>query len=275
MPSPPGPPKAPAITASPKNTDEAIDDVEELDGDFVKLQKTRSQKRRAAKNISETRINKVLPFAFSPNIRPLCVSDIESVVALENAAFHDPQHRATREKFEYRLTTCPELGLGLFCTVVPDQLKGWDIETLPAAKRVETDRADGAVSVLLAHIVSTRCCGHVVADADMDYPKDWRSLGGKCTQVGHQEQGRTIALHSLAVSPKVQGCGIGQIIVKSYLQQMNNSGLADRVSLICQDYLVSYYERFGFTNKGPSDAQYGGGGWHNMVFELPGPSHTI
>jgi len=115
----------------------------------------------------------------------------------------------------------------------------------------------------------------------MDYPKDWRSLGGKCTQVGHQEQGRTIALHSLAVSPKVQGCGIGQIIVKSYLQQMNNSGLADRVSLICQDvraplqerrnslvikqYLVSYYERFGFTNKGPSDAQYGGGGWHNMV----------
>jgi len=98
MPSPPGPPKAPAITASPKNTDEAIDDVEELDGDFVKLQKTRSQKRRAAKNISETRINKVLPFAFSPNIRPLCVSDIESVVALENAAFHDPQHRATREK---------------------------------------------------------------------------------------------------------------------------------------------------------------------------------
>jgi hypothetical protein len=30
-------------------------------------------------------------------------------------------------------------------------------------------------------------------------------------------------------------------------------------------YLVSYYERFGFKNKGPSDAQYGGGGWYNMV----------
>lgn len=89
--------------------------------------------------------------------------------------------------------------------------------------------------MLLAHIVSTRCCGDVITDADMDYPRNWRSLGGKCTDAGHQEKGRTIALHSLAVSPKVQGCGVGKIIVKAYLQQVNNSGLADRVSLICQD----------------------------------------
>lgn len=272
---PPDPRKESSTGAAPQNDEDAIDDGEELDGDFVKLQKSRSQKRRAAKDISETRINKVLPFAFSPNIRPLCVSDIESVVALENAAFHDPQHRATREKFEYRLTTCPELSLGLFCTVVPDHLKGWDIETLSAAKTVETDRADKAVSVLLAHIVSTRCCGEVITDADMDYPRNWRSLGGKCTDAGHQEKGRTIALHSLAVSPKVQGCGVGKIIVKAYLQQVNNSGLADRVSLICQDYLVSYYERFGFKNTGPSDAQYGGGGWHNMVFDLPGQANAL
>lgn len=118
---------------------------------------------------------------------------------------------------------------------MPDQLKGWDIETLSAAKTVETDRADRAVSVLLAHIVSTRCCGHTITDKDMDLPKDWRSLGGKCTEVGHQETGRTIGLHSLAVSPKVQGCGIGKTILKAYLQQVNNSGLADRVSLLCQD----------------------------------------
>lgn len=81
-----------------ENTEEAIDNDEEVDGDFVKLQETRSQKRRAAKAVSDTRINKILPFAFSPNIRPLCMSDVDSVVALEHAAFHDPQHRATREK---------------------------------------------------------------------------------------------------------------------------------------------------------------------------------
>lgn len=233
------------------------------------LQKTLSQKKRAAKD-SESRIHKVLPFAFSPNIRPLSVSDLDSVVALENAAFHDPAHRASPEKFRYRLTTCPELSLGLFCTVVPDQLKGWEIETLSTANPVETDRSNKAVSVLLAHIVATRCCGETITDRDMEIPKNWRELGGRCTDVGHQEQGRTVGIHSLAVIPKVHGCGVGKMLVKAYLQQMNNSGTADRVALLCQDYLVSYYEQFGFKNLGPSEAEYGGGGWNNMVFELPG-----
>lgn len=130
--------------------------------------------------------------------------------------------------------------------MVPDQAKGWEIETLATANPVETDRADKAVSVLLAYIVSTKCCGEVITDNDMDYPKDWRKLGGRSTNVGHQESGRTIALHSLAVAPKLQGCGLGITIVKAYLQQMNNSGLADRVSLICQDVwllspVLTYY----------------------------------
>jgi len=30
-------------------------------------------------------------------------------------------------------------------------------------------------------------------------------------------------------------------------------------------HLVAYYERFGFKNIGPSKAQFGGGGWHDMV----------
>jgi hypothetical protein len=73
------------------------------------------------------------------------------------------------------------------------------------------------------------------------------------------------------------------MIVKAYIQQMNNSGLADRIALLCQDvclflsgvswliidnfpqYLVNYYERFGFQSKGASPAQFGGGGWHDMV----------
>ena len=33
-----------------------------------------------------------------PYTRPLTISDLESVVALENAAFSDPNERATREK---------------------------------------------------------------------------------------------------------------------------------------------------------------------------------
>lgn len=38
------------------------------------------------------------PTNLHPYTRPLTISDLESVVALENAAFSDPTERATREK---------------------------------------------------------------------------------------------------------------------------------------------------------------------------------
>ncbi|KAK0735881.1 hypothetical protein B0T21DRAFT_290296 [Apiosordaria backusii] len=264
---------SPPTTSSPEpltDGSQAVDESSDVDGDFAQLQKTLSQKRRAAKDSHETRLQQAIPFPFLPNIRPLTISDAPSCVQLENASFPNPDHRASPEKFQYRLTTCPELSLGVFCTVIPSQAKGWKVETLSTARPVETDRADGAVSVLLAHIVSTRGKGKVVTDADMDYPKDWRARQGKPAEVGHQEEGRLVALHSLAVLPGLQGCGIGQMIMKAYLQQVKNHGLGEGVGLICQDFLVGYYERFGFKNLGPSKAQFGGGGWNDMVSFLLG-----
>lgn len=151
--------------------------------------------------------------------------------------------RLTLLQFEYRLTTCPELSLGVFCTVVPDHAKDFQVETLAAAHPVETDRPDHAVSVLLAHIIATASDSAVVTDKDMSIPGDWRASHGKKAEVGHQEGGRTVCIHSLAVSPKLHGCGLGKLIMKSYLQQINNSSAADRVALICQD--VSYMDRLG------------------------------
>lgn len=206
-------------------------------------------------------IQKVLPFTFAPNIRPLTMDDFESAVALEHAAF-PPEHRASREKvciipsvllepappvrslnslllttlqIEYRLTACPELSMGLFCTAPPEKAKEAGLETAEAAKPVETDRADGAVSVLLAHIISTASNNKVVTDDDMLYPKDWKTSGLTGHKVGHQQDGRMVAIHSLAVSPKVQGCGLGKLIMKAYLQQMQQSGVADSVAILCQD----------------------------------------
>jgi hypothetical protein len=41
------------------------------------------------------------PTNLHPYTRPLTISDLESVVALENAAFSDPVERATREKVSF------------------------------------------------------------------------------------------------------------------------------------------------------------------------------
>lgn len=93
------------------------------------------------------------------------------------------------------------------------------------------------MSVLLAHIIATRCRGDIITDADMAYPQEWRSQAGRAAgqDVGHQEGGRTVGLHSLAVLPRLHRCGIGQTIMKAYLDQMKCCGLVDRVALICQD----------------------------------------
>lgn len=39
--------------------------------------------------------------------------------------------------------------------------------------------------------------------------------------------------------------------------------------------LVPYYEKLGFVSKGPSEAQFGGGGWVDMVSFHPSPSSAV
>lgn len=83
-----------------QDSEQAVDESSDVDGDFATLQKMLSQKRRAAKDSPEFRLQKALPFitAFSPTIRPLTISDLPSCIVLENAAFPNPEHRASPEK---------------------------------------------------------------------------------------------------------------------------------------------------------------------------------
>ncbi|KAK7956816.1 uncharacterized protein PG986_006038 [Apiospora aurea] len=260
------PPKRPEIDVDDEG---AIDDSEDLDDDMVQLQQIKSEARRRQSKPGESRIQQLLPVPFLPNIRPLTISDLESCVALENASFSNPEHRCTREKFEYRLSNSAEICMGLFLTVASEKAQEFEIDTVRTAWPVETGRS--AVSVLLAHVVATKCDGDVITDDAMDYPRDFRTVKSNSTKLGHQESGRTVALHSLAVHPKLQGCGLAKLLMKSYMQQVNNSGTADRISLICQQYLVDFYLRFGFKSLGQSKAKFGGGGWYDMTFTLGGP----
>lgn len=103
----------------------------------------------------------------------------------------------------------------------------------------------------------------------MELPLDWPSSAKTNGSRGHQEQGRTLAIHSLAALPEFKGRGLGKIVMKSYIQRMESSGIADRIALLTHDPLVGYYEAFGFQNRGKSELSFGGGGWNNMVYEIP------
>ncbi|KIX02228.1 uncharacterized protein Z518_08167 [Rhinocladiella mackenziei CBS 650.93] len=193
-----------------------------------------------------------------PENQALSVSNVDQCSSLENEAF-PPEERASREKFQYRLTRCPELSLGLFTQ--PTRAEAEKLPTPPQRR-------------LIAHIVSTRSPSPSVTEASMGVPSNWRTRRSSLPSdndkepLGHQDMGGTICLHSLAVIPEFQKMGLGSILMKSYIQRIKDSKCADRIALLTHDHLVPFYTGLGFQNMGPSAVTSCGGNWNNMV------SHT-
>ena len=102
----------------------------------------------------------------------------------------------------------------------------------------------------------------------MAFPENWQGQSTVQTGLGHQEQGRTVALHSLAIVPEYQKMGLGQMLLKGYIQRTQASGIADRIALLAYERLAPFYQKNGFENKGKSDVQFGGETWINMVCRL-------
>ncbi|KAL8789170.1 MAG: hypothetical protein Q9213_001277 [Squamulea squamosa] len=200
-----------------------------------------------------------------PYVQTLTLSDLESCIALENATF--PEHeRCSREKFMYRLTTCPELSLGLFSTTAPNE-PTTSLPTYPHS-RPPNSASPMKKSTLVAQVIATKCASTTVTDESMEYPPDWRTHVSLSERQGHQEHGRTIAIHSLAALPEFKGRGLGKIVLKSYIQRMETSGIADRLALLAHDHLINYYKALGFRDNGKSEVQFGGGEWVDMLYTI-------
>jgi GNAT superfamily N-acetyltransferase len=131
------------------------------------------------------------------------------------------------------LTKCGELCLGIFATV--ELGAGSDVETFATGRPVETSRKNGAISVLIGHVIAAKTNDTTASDDSMGVPGDWKDPHPQPTSVGHQEAGRTIALHSVAILPAFQGRGLGRVLMMAYRQQMNGAGIADRLVLIAHD----------------------------------------
>lgn len=145
----------------------------------------------------------------------------------------------------YRLTTCPELSLGLFSTTTPDGPTATAALPTYAHSRPPDSASPTKKSTLVAQVIATKCVSTTVTDESMDYPSDWRSRGVSLSErQGHQEHGRTIAIHSLAALPEFKGRGLGKIVMRSYMQRMESSGIADRIVLLAHDHLIGKSSTF-------------------------------
>ncbi|KAB8075333.1 hypothetical protein BDV29DRAFT_155822 [Aspergillus leporis] len=119
--------------------------------------------------------------------RSLSSADIKSCVAVENT--FPKQERCSEEKFQYHLTMCPELTLGLFINTS---------STSP---------------VLIGHVIATRSSATRVTDGSMEMPANWQSLpvdkvasvNGRI--IGSEPIGGSVAVNSLAVV-RILGVGV-------------------------------------------------------------------
>ncbi|KAK2039458.1 acetyltransferase [Colletotrichum somersetense] len=198
-------------------------------------------------------------------IRPLSIEDLEQCATVESAAF-PPGEAATREKIEYRLSVCPHMCYGLFArhsTSISEVCRQErDIPVLTKAPEGwSNDR-------LIAHTIATQSISRAVKDEDMAFPVTWKTDPTAVHCVGHRPEGRTIALHSLAVSPSCQRLGYGKKLMSVYIEKMMETGQADRISILTYDRLVPYYQKLGFTHFGKSQSEYAGVAWQDLAFEF-------
>ncbi|KAK6437254.1 hypothetical protein LTR95_006553 [Oleoguttula sp. CCFEE 5521] len=196
-----------------------------------------------------------------PYTQTLVMSEVDSCNIIEEATF-PPQERASIEKIKYRIRVCPELTLGIYTSHT-----GSDIATAASSAPVYSG-APERKQVLLGHIIATMTTNSVVTDNDMAIPAPDSTPG---SSLGHKEFGRTVCIHSLAVLPKFQGQGLGKTLMKAFVARLQVQDVAERVALIAHEHLVPYYTALGFESQGPSKAQFGGGGWIDMVQQIRAP----
>ncbi|KAH7152941.1 acyl-CoA N-acyltransferase [Dactylonectria macrodidyma] len=200
-------------------------------------------------------------------IRPLSVRDLEKCVAVETAAF-PPEEAASREKIEYRLSTFSDICFGLFLRGSPSSPVRLP-DSIPYLSEAPVPE-DGE---LVAHTLATRSTVQVVRDVDMELPSEWKTNPQAGPKLGQVLDGRTVAQHALAVSPKYQRSGLGKAIMRSYITHVGETGTADRISILAHDTLVPYYESMGFRNLGKSESTYAGATWYDLAYEFS-PSST-
>ena len=65
--------------------------------------------------------------------------------------------------------------------------------------------------------------------------------------------------------PDYRRQGVGEHLMRSLINLTRKRGKKGLV-LTCKDYLIHYYEKFGYKNMGVSKSCHGGAKWNDMLY---------
>lgn len=83
----------------------------------------------------------------------------------------------------------------------------------------------------------------------------------------HTENGKWQSVFGLAVLPGHRKSGYAGKMIDFLIKQSKEQKKTG-IILTCKEYLVSYYKKFGFENKGISNSVHGGEVWYDMVLKF-------
>ncbi len=80
----------------------------------------------------------------------------------------------------------------------------------------------------------------------------------------HKKDGKYQAIFGLDVLPQYRNKGTAGLLLESFIQISKDRG-KNGIILTCKDYLVNYYQKFGFKHEGVSTSIHGGAKWNDMI----------
>ncbi|XP_020386786.2 serotonin N-acetyltransferase [Rhincodon typus] len=89
----------------------------------------------------------------------------------------------------------------------------------------------------------------------------------------HVPGGSSVHIHVLAVHHKCRQQGKGSIILWRYLQYLRCLPTVKRAVLMCEDFLITFYQKAGFREIGPSDIAVGPLTFTEMEYPLGGGAY--
>ena len=100
-------------------------------------------------------------------------------------------------------------------------------------------------------------CAHQVEMADEAFKE----------LIGHDPDAPNVVILSVAVDPSRQGQGIARALMAEFVARMRARGKS-AIYLMCREYHIPMYEKFGFGYLNPSASDHGGLAWHEMSMTL-------
>ena len=80
----------------------------------------------------------------------------------------------------------------------------------------------------------------------------------------HNKNGDFQTVFGIDTLPEYRRQGVGEHMMKALINLTRKRGKKGLV-LTCKDYLIHFYEKFGYENKGVSKSCHGGTKWNDMV----------